>query len=255
MVSIYSAISADFLVFNSQYNRDTFLHGVDQLLRKFPDCVPKGVVQSLEAKSRCIAVPLQPLQPSQIKQSSKACSEQMNIVWNHRWEYDKGPELLAQCIEALPKIHSLRFHIVGQGFRNTPDVFAKIKALLESRNWLGEWGFIENRDDYQSLLLSSDVVLSTAIHDFQGLSVLEAVAAGCVPVLPNRLVYPEWFSGEYLYADDGCELENLCGHLLALLSGFLEGRLPEVPDIRAVTWAVLKPQYQQLIAELADCDV
>ncbi|MFT7132051.1 MAG: hypothetical protein ACI81O_000759 [Cyclobacteriaceae bacterium] len=43
--------------------------------------------------------------------------------------------------------------------------------------------------DYLALLGRSHVVLSTAIHEFPGVAVLEAVAVGCLPVVPDALAY------------------------------------------------------------------
>jgi len=43
------------------------------------------------------------------------------------------------------------------------------------------------------------VVLSTARHDFQGLAIQEACFAGCTPLAPNRLVYPEYLPENLLY--------------------------------------------------------
>ncbi len=37
----------------------------------------------------------------------------------------------------------------------------------------------------------SDVIVSTAEHEFFGISVVEAIAAGAYPLLPRRLSYPE----------------------------------------------------------------
>ena len=53
------------------------------------------------------------------------------------------------------------------------------------------WGFQETADDYWSALAEADLFLSTAEHEFFGLSAVEAIAAGLYPVFPNRLSYPE----------------------------------------------------------------
>ena len=66
------------------------------------------------------------------------------------------------------------------------------------------WSGFAERDRYVALLNDSDIVVSTADHEFFGISVVEAVAAGCFPVLPNRLSYPELiprnFHEEVFYA-------------------------------------------------------
>jgi len=54
-----------------------------------------------------------------------------------------------------------------------------------------QFGFVEDRSSYLRMLLEGDVVVSTARHEFFGIAVLEAVYAGCVPLLPARLSYPE----------------------------------------------------------------
>ena len=47
----------------------------------------------------------------------------------------------------------------------------------------------------QKILESSDVVVSTAIHEFFGIAIAEAAAAGAIPIVPRRLAYPEIFEG------------------------------------------------------------
>lgn len=56
-----------------------------------------------------------------------------------------------------------------------------------------------SKNDYYELLGRAKCVVSFALQENFGFGILEAVALGCVPVLPNRLVYPEFFSKNYLY--------------------------------------------------------
>src|SRR5690606_37274074 len=55
------------------------------------------------------------------------------------------------------------------------------------------FGFEPLRDRYAARLRASDVFISTAQHEFFGLSVMEAAASGCSLVLPEHLCYPELF--------------------------------------------------------------
>ena len=53
-------------------------------------------------------------------------------------------------------------------------------------------------NDYHAALNRADWVLSTARHEFFGMAVAEALLAGCLPWLPNRLSYPELVPPEAL---------------------------------------------------------
>ena len=53
------------------------------------------------------------------------------------------------------------------------------------------YGYAESFADYAALLWRSDLVVSTSVHEFFGISMLEAIYCGCHPLLPNRLTYPE----------------------------------------------------------------
>jgi len=56
------------------------------------------------------------------------------------------------------------------------------------------------------MLKRGDIIISTANQENYGISVIEAILAGCFPLLPNRLSYPELIPGqyhsEYLYNGD-----------------------------------------------------
>ncbi len=244
-VQIYSALAADMLCFNSDFNRQTFLLGCEALLKKMPDEVPPGLGDTLRLRSRVVPVGLTPVAVETVETQSNAHS----LVWNHRWEYDKGPERLLAFVQALPADLALTFHIVGQSFRSLPPAFAQLKALLNARGWLGQWGYVESKEAYLQLLAQSRYVISTSEHDFQGLAILEAVQCGCIPILPARMAYPEFFAREYLYASkDGVaeEAQAMVGKALALFDA------PEtpVPDISSLVIDAVKPDYQGLWEEL-----
>ncbi|MCP4754973.1 MAG: DUF3524 domain-containing protein [Proteobacteria bacterium] len=252
ILNLYTALAADRLVFNSAYNRDTFLEGVEALLRKMPDQVPPGLVGKLSRAGSILSVPLRERRAGNRPSESLASAKHrpFTIVWNHRWEYDKAPErLLGALLELKKRGIDFNIHVVGQQFRSVPSAFREIRSKLGSA--VGEWGFIEDDERYGRVLAESHVVVSTALHDFQGLAVLEAVASGCLPLVPNRLAYPEFFPEDCLYPsnveDMGKERKALADSLERLARAHIEGRLPSPPDLSQFTWTRCKPHYRSIM--------
>ena len=205
VVNLYSAIAADSLVFNSAWNRDSFLDGAWQFLNKMPDGVPGGLIAGLRAKSRVIPVPIEDrLFTSRATTPDSRCP---HLLWNHRWEYDKGPDRLLGLLHELERRGlEFRLSVVGESFRQYPPAFDQIREQFGHR--LQHWGFLEQRADYDRLLNDADIVLSTALHDFQGLSMLEAMASGCVALAPDRLAYREYVPADNRYPSHEHEPEQ-----------------------------------------------
>lgn len=249
ILNIYTALAADHICFNTEYNRQSFLDGCRKLLKKLPDQVPPGLTESITDKSSVVPVPL----PERLFLPAEPQAGALQLVWNHRWEFDKGPELLLQAAKQLIAAGvDFKLHVVGQQFRQVPEAFTQLKTMLDDR--AGSWGFMESVEDYRRLLQQSDVVLSTALHDFQGIAVLEGVAAGCVPVVPDRLAYPELFPARCCYKSGEGETEALVTMIQRLAAAKAIGSLPLVPDVTGLGWAHLQPRYQQLLIDLqSDC--
>ena len=254
MVNLYSALAADRLVFNSEYNRSSFINGVGELLHKLPDFVPPGIVELLQQRSQLLPVPIE---PECFQASQSAASEPLHIVWNHRWEYDKGPDRLLRLLRLLlatKQVFSLS--VLGEQFRQRPKEFDEIKQVfsLQSSAVLKHCGYIESISEYRQVLASADVVLSTALHDFQGLAVLEAVAAGCIPLLPGRLCYGEWFDDDFCYRsivdDADREAQGVAERVIALAAAKKTATLPCAPTVTNFAWQSLKPCYQGLLTEV-----
>ncbi len=244
MLNLYNALAADLVVFNSAFNRDTLLDGAARLLNKLPDQVPAGLIPAIEQKSEVIPVPL----PQDVFCPAIVQPGPLQIIWNHRWEYDKGPELLKDALLAMLDAKlDFKLHVVGQQFRHTPEVFTEIHQLLNQQQRLGYWGHVESVQEYRALLQASDVVLSTALHDFQGIAVLEGVAAGCVPVVPNRLAYKELLNEAFRYGDQK-EVDSMVT-LLQQMARLKKSEQPlPCPDIQQLSWDAMKTRYAQALA-------
>ncbi len=249
MVTLYNGLAADQLVFNSHYNRTTYLSGIEQLLAKMPDCVPKGIVNKLSSKSQVIPVPIEFTKHP----TPSTFTTPLTLVWNHRWEYDKGPERLYAALLLLKKRGiDFRIHIIGQQFRQIPDIFGQIQT--EFSEHIGEFGYLENHKDYLRVLSESDLVISTAIHEFQGLAVLEAVTCGCIPVVPDRLSYPEFFEEIYCYQSEldniNSEAAGLCDKIEYWLDYLQHEHQLITPDISALSWKNLAGGYLDLLTNI-----
>lgn len=251
MVNLYAALAADQLWFNSAFNRDSFIAGCQALMRALPDHLPDAQwIAALGERASVLPVPLQA-----VDVRPKTASGTLRVVWNHRWEYDKGIETFCAAINLLcERGIELELTLLGQRFRQCPAAMESLIQRLESGRdsvTLTNNRFIDDRDDYLRVLAGQDVVLSTALHDFQGLAVMEAVQAGCLPLLPDRLCYPEFFASEYLYAAnaDSGEAEALVDKLSHWIAQ--AASRPPIPELSALEWPTLRAVYQQRIEALS----
>lgn len=81
-----------------------------------------------------------------------------------------------------------------------PHLFTELqKRFNENIRFINTQSLNLNKEEYYSLLSQAKCVVSFALQENFGFGILEAVYLGCVPVVPNRLVYPEHFGKEFLY--------------------------------------------------------
>jgi len=221
LTNMTTALAATEVWFNSAFHRDSFLAALDEWLHRMPDHQPTGAVESIRARSS-----IHPPGIDEFPPRPPRAPGPLRVLWAARWEHDKRPDVLFDAIRILrQQTDAFRLSVVGQQFRDVPDVFEQ--ARQEFRDHVDHWGYLPDRDAYEQVLRSVDVVVSTADHEFFGIAVVEAVAAGAYPLLPNRLAYPEILqlatnatSQEFLY-DDGPE--ELAERLVSLARTLAEG--------------------------------
>jgi len=196
LTSIYALLCADQTLFNSRYNQQTFFDGARKLLKMLPDGIPKDLLKDREVFTQVMPVPVS-INSFLAKSNVKTCNDSVEIVWNHRWEYDKQPEVFFDALKLFKQAgFKFKVHVVGQSFRQKPECFVYAEEYFSDE--ILTWGY-QSRTDYLNILSTADIVVSSANHDFQGLSMLEAIASGCVPVAPNRVAYPEYVEQDNLY--------------------------------------------------------
>ncbi len=207
LTNFTTALASDYLAFNSNYNFMSFMQGCKKLLAKMPDMALADWQNAIRAKTTILYPPLD-FGDIDLASSKMGDNHEPVILWNHRWEHDKNPELFFETLFDLQKAGvKFRLIVVGESFARQPEIFEQARITLAER--LDQFGYVKSRRDYIDLLAKADIVVSTARHEFYGISVLEAVRAGCRPILPNRLSYPELFSpadhrshtAEFLYED------------------------------------------------------
>lgn len=94
------------------------------------------------------------------------------MIWPHRYNNDKQPNI----------IEDLRYSIDAE------------TIITQSMNL--------NKNEYYETLGNCSVIFSCSLHENLGISVMEAVLAGVIPILPNRCSYQEMYLPEFLYPSE-----------------------------------------------------
>lgn len=94
------------------------------------------------------------------------------MIWPHRYNDDKQPKIA----------EDISYQIDG-------DTVITQKMKL-------------SKEEYYKTLGSSSVIFSCSLHENLGISVMEAVLAGVIPVLPERCSYSEMYLNEFLYPSE-----------------------------------------------------
>lgn len=249
-VNYLSAMAADRVAFNSAFHRDSFVGALTALDDEPNNWLVPGSVQQIAERSSVLPVGVE-LEWIDAFRTERSRAAAPIVLWNHRWEFDKSPDMFVRVLRRL-RDEGVAFRIAVAG---DPGVNPH-PALVSIRDDFGEriyhHGFVPSKADYARLLWQSSVVISTTRHEFFGISTVEALHAGCFPILPRGFNYPalvpEALHGATLFAN-----EDECAELL-------RGALARPADdqtrdtLRAATarwdWATVSAEWDDAIDAL-----
>lgn len=187
-VNFISMLAADRVFFNSRYHLDTFFTALPPFLRHYPEYNEMESIASLRQKSDVLHVGVD-LRRLDLQSGDAPLSDPPLVLWNQRLEYDKNPEgfinvLVALAAEDIP----FRVALCGERFGKPGERWESGVAELGER--VIHNGYADD-DLYRHLLWEAAVTVSTAGHEYFGISILEAIYCHTFPLLPARLSYPE----------------------------------------------------------------
>lgn len=245
-VNYTAALAADAVIFNSDFHRRAFLGALPDMLGRYHDYQELQTIDAIAAKSQVLppGIDLARLQGPDERDGGPPV-----ILWNSRWEYDKGPEAFFAGIETLAA-RGVAFRLIVAGEHIDPN--APAFAAARDR-WAGHslhWGYAADQPAYARLLRRADVVVSTAIQEFFGIGIVEAMACGCAPVLPRRLNYPDLIPAHLHAAHLYDEQAGLADLLAAALDRAGADRATWRQVAAPYAWPALAPRYDALLATL-----
>jgi glycosyltransferase involved in cell wall biosynthesis len=251
-INLASMLAADVVLFNSEYHKQELTKAILNFLKHFPDFNELSIQSSLVEKGRVIPVGVD-LKRLTIEHQGSNLSEPPLIIWNHRWEYDKDP---GRFFDALYRIQMndvpFRLALCGRNYRKRPAEFETALDKLSPN--IIHFGFADE-DTYKRLLWEAAIVVSTARHEFFGVSTVEALYCHSLPILPWDLSYPEIVPSEFhsrcLFTND----EQLVSNLTWALLHPEESRALAADIAHSVTrfeWASVSPMYDEVITSLCD---
>jgi glycosyltransferase involved in cell wall biosynthesis len=247
-VNYLAACVADGVAFNSDYHRVDFLGALRTLATQPNNWLIPESIDAIEAKSFVLPIGVE-LAWLDEHRADPDPGEPPLVLWNHRWEFDKAPEMFARVVERLADSVRFRLALAGDPGPNPHPALVQLGESLADR--VVHTGYLASAADYARLLWRSDIIVSTTRHEFFGVGMVEALYAGCVPVAPNRFNYPALVPPE-LRATCLFETE---AEFESKLRALLTGPLPDTTSLRAsatrFAWPNVTPVWDAALDRLA----
>ena len=141
------------------------------------------------------------------------------VMWPHRYNADKQPE-------------------IAEDLGNHFDMVITQKMNLD-------------KADYYKTMGASRAIFSCALHENLGISVMEAVLTGAIPIVPDRASYKEMYLPEFKYPSEWTEsYDNYLNHKTQIIA-FINDKINNYDKYQTA----LQKQKEILQQEYLNCNV
>jgi len=245
-INYTSALTADAIFFNSKYHQEEWLGALPSFLNQFPDYKNLENIELLKKKSEVLHLGMDLKRFDDFFIEKKG--NEIVLLWNHRWEYDKNPDLFFKTLFRI-KEEGLPFQliVVGKSYKKMPPIFEAAKEKLKDN--IIHFGFAKDWETYAKLIWQADILPVTSNQDFFGGSIVEAIYASCYPLLPMRLAYrehiPEDLQSLHFYKTE----EEFYQKLRQTILQFNEIKETETLQnfVSRYDWSTLAPLYDECL--------
>lgn len=115
------------------------------------------------------------------------------MIWPHRYNADKQPEIAEDLGDDIPTVITQKLSL--------------------------------SKQEYYDTLATSSVMFSCSLHENLGISMMEGVLSGVIPILPDRCSYSEMYLDEFKYPSEWTESYDSYERFKADLVEFIQDRI------------------------------
>jgi len=246
-VNIQSALAADFVWFNSEHHKNKFLDAMRSFLAQMPDYKLPHAIESVRAKSSAMPIGIIN-RPSQepLEYDPHEPNKIPALLWNHRWEYDKGPDRFFNQLQNLAhQGYPFKLILLGQQFDRMPVAWKEIHVRFEKQ--ILHSGWVASQKEYQSWLRKSDFILHDPRQEYFGISVLEAMLSGVIPLVSSGHAYDDWMPQKFIHKNQ-VSLEK---QLDQLSKNRIQNRKEAISIATQFEWNIVIAEYERKLEALA----
>lgn len=153
-----------------------------------------------------------------------------SVIFSHRWAADKNPFRFIKLVKTYKQNNPnslLKFKVLHP----VPLPLSDIKPALD----VGiEFILCSNKIDYWREVGTAKVAFSSATLETWGYSIIDAIIAGALPMVPSNACYPYMYKPFYMY-DRHVGIQTIYRHFMDILASYKEGAPQESPFLDGST--------------------